>query len=302
MSTTISALTAAASIDATADYIPIVTNNINTTQKINRNTFLNIASQPVGLTDTQALTNKTLTSPTISGPTFSGTIVGTYTIGGTPTFPSSVVTLTGSQTLTNKVLTSPTISAPTITNATISADAVTGFSSSTTGTIYGISIAASKLSGSVITNATIPYTALTTDSTWAWQSWTPTLTNMTLGNGTLACKYTQIGKTVYARFLFTLGSTSAIGTNPNTFTLPVTALAIYGTTTPIVIGTFYGYDASATTAYPGTVEINSSTTIAGFKVANASATYTTGAGMTATVPTTWTTSDIFSATLVYEAA
>lgn len=136
----------------------------------------------------------------------------------------------------------------------------------------------------------------------AWTSWTPTLTNFTVGNGTLACKYQQFGKTVYARFLFTLGSTSAVGTNPNTFTLPVTAAAIYGTTTPIVIGTAYAYDQSATTSYPGTIEVNSSTTTAGFKVINASATYGTAAGMTATIPATWTTSDIFVATIMYEAA
>jgi hypothetical protein len=61
----------------------------------------------VGTTNTQTLTNKTLTDPVIGG-----TITGTYTIGGTPTFPSSVATLTGTQTLTNKTLTSPTMTAP----------------------------------------------------------------------------------------------------------------------------------------------------------------------------------------------
>lgn len=39
------------------------------------------------------LTNKTLTAPTISAPVFSGTITGTYTIGGTPTFPVGIATL-----------------------------------------------------------------------------------------------------------------------------------------------------------------------------------------------------------------
>lgn len=53
---------------------------------------------------TATLTNKTLTAPI-----FSGTITGTYTLGGTPTFPASVVTTTGTQTLTNKTLTSPVI-------------------------------------------------------------------------------------------------------------------------------------------------------------------------------------------------
>lgn len=61
----------------------------------------------VTLTGTQTLTNKTLTAPVLGG-----TVTGTYTLGGTPTFPSSVVQLTTSQTLTNKTLTAPTLTTP----------------------------------------------------------------------------------------------------------------------------------------------------------------------------------------------
>jgi hypothetical protein len=138
---TINQLPTANTIDATQDILPIYTASATATQGISRNTLLGLASNPVGLTDSQTLTNKTLTSPTISGPTLSGTLTGTYTIGGTPTFPSSVTTLTGTQTLTNKTFTSPTINSPTITNATITADALTGYTVSNTGTLYGISVA-----------------------------------------------------------------------------------------------------------------------------------------------------------------
>ena len=58
----------------------------------------------------------------------------------------------------------------------------------------------------------------------AWTAWTPTLTNITLGNGILNCKYKVIGKTVFFRFQLVLGSTSAIGTNPQ-FSPPVTSVA-----------------------------------------------------------------------------
>lgn len=155
----INQLPTASTIDGTLDLLPIYTASLTATQSISRNTYLNIASQPVGLTDSQTLTNKTLTSPTINGATLSGTLSGTYTIGGTPTFPSSVVTLTGSQTLTNKILTSPTINSPTITNATLTADTVSGFTVSNTGTIYGISVttgtigSAALASNSVLTAA-----------------------------------------------------------------------------------------------------------------------------------------------------
>ncbi len=54
----------------------------------------------------------TLTNKTIASPVLSGTVTGTYTIGGTPTFPATVVTTTGTQTLTNKTLTAPTLTTP----------------------------------------------------------------------------------------------------------------------------------------------------------------------------------------------
>ena len=42
----------------------------------------------------------------------------------------------------------------------------------------------------------------------AWQTWTPTYNNLTVGNGTVTCGYKQIGKTVTFRWIFQLGSTS----------------------------------------------------------------------------------------------
>jgi hypothetical protein len=153
MSDRITDLPVAATIDAVNDTFPIVTNSLNTTQQINRNTFLNLASQPVGLTDSQTMTNKTLTSPTINGATLSGTLTGTYTIGGTPTFPSSVTQNTATQTLTNKTLTSPTINSPSITNATITADTLSGYTTSNSGSIYGMSVTGGVLASAALAGA-----------------------------------------------------------------------------------------------------------------------------------------------------
>lgn len=154
------ALPTASTIDPVNDFIPIYTASASATQAINRNTYLGLGSAPVGLTDSQTISNKTLTSPTMSGPTLSGTVSGTYTIGGTPTFPVSVVTLTGIQTLTNKTLTSPTINSPTITNATLSTDTITGFTTSNSGTIYGIAITTGQITGT----STIASGALATNA------------------------------------------------------------------------------------------------------------------------------------------
>ncbi len=53
-----------------------------------------------------------------------------------------------------------------------------------------------------------------TATTAAWTSYTPTLTNLTQGNGTVVATYRRLGKILDLRFKFTLGSTSAVSTNP----------------------------------------------------------------------------------------
>ena len=57
--------------------------------------------------------------------------------------------------------------------------------------------------------------------TSAWTTWTPTWTNLTVGNGTGVYRYKQIGKMVWWFLKFTAGSTSSASSNPR-FTLPVT--------------------------------------------------------------------------------
>lgn len=129
-------------------------------------------------------------------------------------------------------------------------------------------------------------------TSWPWQSWTPTWANLTVGNGINAFKYVQIGKTVYFRGSFTLGSTSAVGTNP-TFTLPVTSVSL-DADSPLGTGTMV--DASAGVVQ-GVVTWKSTTT--------ASPTYTSTTyytGLTATAPYTWTTSDKILVSGFYEAA
>ena len=182
----------ASSIDPVNDYTLIYTNSAAATQGINRNTYLGISSQPVGLTDSQTLTNKTLTSPTINGATLSGTLSGTYTIGGTPTFPSNVVTLTGSQTLTNKILTSPTINNPTITNATYSGDAIVGYTTSNAGTIYGISVSGGQITNAAIANGTIGSTQIATNGVSASNLST---TAISIGSVTSSTTQSGIGST-----------------------------------------------------------------------------------------------------------
>jgi hypothetical protein len=192
----------AGSIDIANDLVMVWKAANSTLYKATPNQLANLASQWVGVSDTQTLTNKTITAPAISSPVLSGTVTGTYTIGGTPTFPSSVVTLTGSQTLTNKILTSPTINAPTITNATITADAVSGFSSASTGTIYGLSIASGKLGSNTVVTGSITDGAVTAPK---------------LDTGAITLGYAQITTN------FTTGSTTAVQATGLTVTVTIPA-------------------------------------------------------------------------------
>ena len=215
---TINSLPTASTIDGVNDYLPIYTNTGAATQGINRNTLLNLASGPVGLTDSQVLTNKTLTSPTINGATLSGTLAGTYTIGGTPTFPATVVQTTASQTLTNKTLTSPTINSPTITNATISADTLTGYTTSNSGTIYGIPVTTGTMSASYLTASTITNTQIASAGLYTTKVYNPykfsvyRATNQTISSNT----WTKV-----ALDTKTFDTGTNFDTSANQFTAPI---------------------------------------------------------------------------------
>lgn len=135
-----------------------------------------------------------------------------------------------------------------------------------------------------------------TGTSWAWQSWTPTLTNLTLGNGTVTAKYRQIGKTVHFHFTFTWGTTSAVSGTP-TFSLPVTAVAqnVY-----IIIGRCTLND-TGTRQFLGFVN-QASTTTANIFAEASDVSFSYAFGITSTIPFTWTNTDVMTASGTYEAA
>lgn len=134
----------------------------------------------------------------------------------------------------------------------------------------------------------------------AWDSWTPTYTNLTIGSGTVVAKYKQIGKIVHFRWIFTYGAGSAVGTSP-LFTLPVTAASGY-----IVgpegadIGVAKLLDAGVINV-KGTTTLSSTTTV-GPQVIQANGTYASAAGIAPTIPFTWATGDAMYCVGTYEAA
>ena len=125
-------------------------------------------------------------------------------------------------------------------------------------------------------------------------AYTPTLTNMTLGNGTLACKYKMLTKkTCLVRFVFVLGSTSTVGTIP-AFTLPFTSVSTPMTQFPL--GVFGLYNNTTGVSSFGIAFWTNTT---GCAIYNLTSPMT---AITATVPFTWTTNFAITGEFIYEIA
>lgn len=205
--TTTAPLPVANSIDPINDLIPIYTASVQATQAISQQTYLGITGNPVGTNDSQTLTNKTLgntntitvkdgnftlqnTSDTTKQARFS---LASLTTGNTRTFTlpdlsDTIVTLTATQTLTNKTLTSPAINSPSISNATITSDSYAGYTVSTSGSIYGISVT----SGVISTTGSVGIGANVTNGVQAAQLATNALT---LGSASITTNFTTTSAT-----------------------------------------------------------------------------------------------------------
>jgi hypothetical protein len=128
---------------------------------------------------------------------------------------------------------------------------------------------------------------------YPWTTYTPTLNNWTVGNGTVFARYQQIGKTIILFFKFTFGSTSAFpGGNPN-FTLPVNA------SNTLAQSFWCNLQDAGTIDQVGCVYFATNGVYP--QALNAAGTYLASAPINATLPFTWTTNDSITVQITYEA-
>lgn len=131
----------------------------------------------------------------------------------------------------------------------------------------------------------------------AWQTWAPTYSNLSLGNGTLDfAKYTAIGKTVSFRISITIGSSTSI-TGDIGFSAPVNGYS--GVVDGATMSGFARYEDAGTASYAGSVQFSSATIIK-FRIPTTNATYAGDTGVNGTVPFAFGSGDRLLASGVYE--
>ena len=122
-----------------------------------------------------------------------------------------------------------------------------------------------------------------------WSTWTPTWTNLTVGNGTVTARYSEIGKQGTAYIVLTFGSTTSISgavsvTNPSTMDFAAVAVTM-------PLGQVEFRD-QGTNSFSGVVSYNSSTSVLP-RMYSVSGSYISEANnMTSTTPFTWTSTDV----------
>ena len=124
-------------------------------------------------------------------------------------------------------------------------------------------------------------------------TFTPALTNFTIGNGSAQGRYTKIGRVVTIEVYVLWGSTTSASGAWSVNNLPFTSGA-----TQRPFGSCNIFD-SGTENYWGGVQVTESSTTLSFLALGASATYTTQTSVTASVPMTWTTNDAVRASVTY---
>lgn len=141
-----------------------------------------------------------------------------------------------------------------------------------------------------------PLTAAELNAIGTYTAYTPTWTNLTVGNATQTFAYAQLNDMVHVFGRITLGSTSVVGTNP-TMTLPVNRdsayLAVIGTGTlqDVGTGTYLMYPLS-----------NAAGSVIIFRADHTVGSTVIEGSVAANSPFVWTTGDVMQVNFWYRSA
>jgi hypothetical protein len=136
----------------------------------------------------------------------------------------------------------------------------------------------------------------------AWTSYTPTWTNLTVGNATQTSAYVAAGKLYFVRIGLTFGSTTSISAQPE-FTLPggVSVSSDYYANYQFGYGGFRETGAGTTFTAP-ILRAAATASQLRFGTLNATQFYVFNDIVSATVPFTWNAGDLIMGTFFFEAA
>lgn len=228
----------------------------------------------------------TATSADLRGVLSDETGTGAAVFGTSPTIVTPALTTGGTWTG------SPTLTTPTIAD-------LTNVQHTHANTAGG-----GLLNGAnAITDGTLSPAELVTGtgSTWAWTLFTPTWTNLTVGNATQNFYYIQTGKTVSFAGQIILGTTSSVSSSPS-FSLPVsmnTTLYVLSGSIRTNIGQSRMIAGATETGGEVVIDNTSGTNKGRILYFNATATPT---APTSTLPGTWATGNYISVSGSYQAA
>ena len=134
-----------------------------------------------------------------------------------------------------------------------------------------------------------------------WTAYTPTFTNLTLGNGTQDFRYMNAGKLYLVRFKIDWGSTTSASGGPE-WTLPNGVSLTSDHVGTSALGSGFMLDASGPAYMALIAPGNGVLSRARFAVFTVSGSNITFGGASATSPATWTTGDRFTGQFMFEAA